>query len=265
MRFYRDIIGKVDATQQGCRGSYHEWSPQSIQSYWSACTNNPFVRHQFYPNEYWNDLLAWTAKKIFACPASIVDVGCGNGNLIDCITKTYPGATIFGVDLSEESFGPARQRFDGCNNVRFKVGSFDRLPFDDNSVDLVTCTEVLEHTFPETFTSAFTEVRRVLKKNGYFLASVPFDEKIVFVCCPACGSFFTPYQHMIFEISHKDIQRLASENGLEVVDFYESLDRSRPKSRLKRAFKALVIEGLPHLAARLFPKGGVSGFLARKH
>jgi ubiquinone/menaquinone biosynthesis C-methylase UbiE len=264
MKFYKDIIAEAETRIEGCKRLYHEWSPQSIKSYWSACTNNPFVRAQFYPSDYWEDLLEWAAKNISTPPANIVDVGCGNGNLIDCITRTYRNALIVGVDLSDESFEPARQRFDGCNNVRFKVGSLDRLPFDDNSVDLVTCTEVLEHTFPETFTCAFAEVRRVLRKSGYFLASVPFDEKIAFVCCPACRSFFTPYQHMMFEISHEDIQRLASKNGFEIVAFYQSMDLSRPNSRFKRAFKPFIIKRLPAFAARIFPKAGVSGFLARK-
>jgi len=264
MRFYKDIIADVDSLNKDSENSYHEWSPQNIEIYWNACTNNPFVRAQFYPKEYWYGLLDWAAKRISVRPSIIVDVGCGNGNLIDCIAKTYRDTSVYGVDLSEESFEPAKERFAEYKNVHFKVGSLDRLPFEDRSIDLVTCTEVLEHTFPEVFTRSFAEVKRVLKKGGYFLASVPFDEKIVFVCCPGCGSIFTPYQHMIFEISHDDIRRLLSENGLKLVEFYQSLDRSHPNNQLKRVLKPIVIKWLPRFAERIFPKAGVSGFLARK-
>src|SRR5215813_4771943 len=151
MRFYRDIIAEVDKPIKNSGTHYHEWSPQSIKLYWDICTNNTFIRKQFYPLEYWEDLLAWAAQKITTAPVTIVDVGCGSGNLIECIGKIYRDASICGVDLSEESLKPAKERFKKHRNVRFKVGSLDRLPFENGSVDVITSTEVLEHTFPETF------------------------------------------------------------------------------------------------------------------
>ena len=69
---------------------------------------------------------------------------------------------------------------------------------------------------------------------------------------------------MIFEISHDDIRRLLSDNGLELIGFYQSLDRSQPSNQFKRALKPVVIKWLPNFASRIFPKAGVSGFLARK-
>jgi ubiquinone/menaquinone biosynthesis C-methylase UbiE len=263
MRFYKDIIVDLERTEEQSNG-YHEWSVESIKRYWNICTSNSFIRAQFYPTDYWEDLLRWAAMRISVRPSAIVDVGCGNGNLIDCIAKMYRDTPIYGVDLSAESFEPAIQRFHNYKHVRFRVGSLDRLPLEDGSIDLITCTEVLEHTFPETFNRSFLEVKRVLKKNGYFLASVPFNEKINFVCCPGCGSVFTPHQHMIFEISREDIRRLLSENSLELIDYYQSLDRSQPPNLFKRLLKPIIIKWLPGFATRIFPKAGVSGFLARK-
>jgi ubiquinone/menaquinone biosynthesis C-methylase UbiE len=263
MRFYRDIIADVDKLLKTSENHYHEWSPESIKLYWNICTNNPLIRRQFYPIEYWEDLLAWAAQKITTRPLTIVDVGCGNGNLIECISKIYGDVSIYGVDLSDESLEPAEERFKEHESIQFKVGSFDRLPFDDGSIDMVTCTEVLEHTFPTTFNKSFSEVSRVLKNGGYYLASVPFDEEAIFVCCPGCGSVFTPYQHMMFEIGHDDISRLLSGKGLELIDFYQSIDRSQPINRIKRLLKPIIINWLPGIAKRIFPKAGVSGFLAR--
>ncbi len=262
MRFYRDIIAEAHKPIKNPETHYHEWSPQSIKLYWDICTNNPFIQRQFYPIEYWQDLLAWGAQKIPTTPLTIVDVGCGNGNLIECIAKIYRDAFIYGVDLSEESLKPAKKRFEKYTNIRFKVGSLDQLPFENGSIDMVTCTEVLEHTFPETFNKSFSEIGRVLKKGGYYLASIPFSEEIAFVCCPGCGSVFTPYQHMVFEINHDDISRLLSYNGLGLVDFYQSLDRTQPTNHAKRVLKSIIITWLPSIAKRIFPKAGVSGFLA---
>jgi ubiquinone/menaquinone biosynthesis C-methylase UbiE len=263
MKFYKDLIAGMDESEKGSKNHYHEWSPQSIKFYWDICTNNPFIRRQFYPKEYWEDLLGWATKKITAIPRTIVDIGCGSGNLIDCISRVYRDASIYGVDLSEDSLEPAKERFKKHENIQFKVGSLDRLPFKDDSIDLITCTEVLEHTFPETFKKSFSEVKRVLKASGYYLASVPFDEKVVFVCCPGCGSVFTPYQHMIFEISHDTITKLLAQNELHLIDFYQSLDRTQPPNKAKRVLKPILINWLPSIASRIFPKAGVSGFLAR--
>src|SRR5262245_46546362 len=141
MRFYQDIIAEVEEKEETSKTSYHKWSPQSIKFFWNVCTSNPFARAQYYPKDYWDDLLDWAAKGISIRPSIIADIGCGIGNLIDCITKTYRDASVYGVDLSEDSLEPAKQRFNRNKNICFKVGSFDRLPFEDHSIDLITCTE----------------------------------------------------------------------------------------------------------------------------
>lgn len=268
MKFDKDIVADLKGENSSTNSApfhYHDWSDQSIKFFWDIWANNSALQKQFYPIEYWKDLLAWADSKLQNKPLVITDVGCGNGNLIDCIRKLYPKASIHGVDIAEELFEPAKYRFTKDDTITFRVGSLEQLPFPDNSLDLVTCTEVLEHTFPKTFTNSFCEVRRVLKDGGHYLASVPFDEKVSFVCCPECGSVFTPYQHMIFEISRDDILDLLSKNGLELVGWYHSLDRSVPKNPVKKLAKSILIKGMPGFANRVFPKAGVSGFLSRAY
>jgi SAM-dependent methyltransferase len=50
-------------------------------------------------------------------------------------------------------------------------GPVVRLPFDDNSIDVVICTEVLEHL--TIGTPLVKEIGRILKKNGKAIISVP--------------------------------------------------------------------------------------------
>jgi ubiquinone/menaquinone biosynthesis C-methylase UbiE len=263
MNFYRDIITSTDAPQT-LKYRYHTWSPASIAAYWDACVSNPFIRGQFYPMAYWQDLLAWASDRISETPAHVVDIGCGPGNLVACARGIYRSSQIRGIDLTEESLSTARQRFKADPAISFTVGSFEALPLENDSVDLVTCTEVLDHPFPDTFAKSFSEVARILRTGGHYVASIPFDESINLVCCPECRSVFTPYQHMMFEISRSDIRNLLSQNGLELIDFYQALDRSAPANPVKRALKPLVINWIPGLAKRLFPQSGVAGFLARK-
>lgn len=270
MKFYNDIVTELDCGETLATKSersqlfhYHKWSTESIQRFWTIWTTNGALQKQFYPIEYWKDLLAWARLQIQITPSAIADVGCGNGNLIDCLVKTYPASNFTGIDVSEASLVTARSRFEHSNNIGFQVGTLTRLPLPDNSVDVVTCTEVLEHTFPETFLGSFPEVRRVLRNGGYYLASVPLSEKPSFVCCPDCGSVFTPYQHMIFEIGQSEIKELLSKNDLELVAWYQAMDRTIPTNPIKRVSKSFLLNYTPRLAKRFFPKGGVSGFLAR--
>jgi len=60
----------------------------------------------------------------------------------------------------------------------FLSGSAYSLPFNDNSFDLVVCSEVLEHL--HEYKDAIKEISRVLRPGGQFLASVPAElpEKI---------------------------------------------------------------------------------------
>ena len=264
MRFYTDIIAAEDTGES----QYHRWSEQSVQSFWKLWTSNPFLKRQFYPLTYWQDLLAWAKQRLPETPSVVVDVGCGNGNLVVCLQEAFGKATIVGVDLTEESLTGARQRFQQEPNVSFQVGSLTALPFSNGTVDLVTCTEVLEHTFPDVFAHSFAEVSRVLKVGGYYLASVPFNEPAYFVCCPGCHEVFTPYQHMNFEITYDDIRNRLTATGLELVAFFTPADQSPSRSAatgtLKRVLKPILLRQFPALAARLFPKAGVTGFFARK-
>jgi ubiquinone/menaquinone biosynthesis C-methylase UbiE len=269
MKFYKDIVDELDGAQQLSGKSaqypfhYHSWSTESIIRFWTIWTTNGALKNQFYPIEYWQDLLEWARSRIRGAPSVIADVGCGNGNLIDCLLKVYPHSRMTGIDMSEESLVTARSRFGKFKNIGFQVGSLIKLPFPDNSLDLLTCTEVLEHSVPESFFGSFSEVRRVLRNGGYYLASIPLGEKPSFVCCPDCGSVYTPYQHMVFDIAQTEVKELLSEHRLELIAWYQAIDRTVPTNVFKKWGKSFLINRMPRLAKRLFPKAGVSGFLAR--
>ena len=60
---------------------------------------------------------------------------------------------------------------DNGENIDF-VGNAEDLPFSDNSVDLIICQEVLEHT--QNFNKVLSEMYRVLKPKGQLYLQVPF-------------------------------------------------------------------------------------------
>ena len=113
----------------------------------------------------------------------MLDVGCGEGRHIFGIMQEHPEMKCIGLDMDNDSLHKAEEGyeyFQSISNVGadFLKGSAYSLPFLDNSLDLVVCSEVLEHL--HQYNDAVKEIHRVLKPGGKFYASVPasWPEKI---------------------------------------------------------------------------------------
>ena len=111
-------------------------------------------------------------------PDSILDVGCGAGHVIKLIKEKDRNAKVVGMDIDNNALNEAK-----ANNidVEFIFGDIYSLPFDDNSFDLVICSEVLEHLNKPTI--AMNELTRVASK--FLFLSVP-HEPLFWAC-----NFFT--------------------------------------------------------------------------
>ena len=97
---------------------------------------------------------------------ALLDVGCGTGFLIDILTK-QKAARYCGVDLSDEMIRVANDK--AIPGAEFLVGSADKLPYPDESFDIVTCSQSFHHyPYPE---KAMQEARRVLKSGGLYILS----------------------------------------------------------------------------------------------
>jgi SAM-dependent methyltransferase len=94
----------------------------------------------------------------------ILDVGCGTGANL-AMLKRYGDAE--GVDVSQEAVDFCYRR--GLTHVRRSAA--ESLPYADNSFDLVTALDVLEHLDDDA--AALNEMRRVLRPEGYALLFVP--------------------------------------------------------------------------------------------
>jgi SAM-dependent methyltransferase len=95
-----------------------------------------------------------------------LEVGCGEGgnlaNLMrDEISRRHIGPAIYGLDLFERKVVFASRQ---VPSARFVCGDALRLPFADQSVDLVLCRDVLHHV--DDADQAVRELRRVIKPGG---------------------------------------------------------------------------------------------------
>ena len=89
-------------------------------------------------------------------PATVLDAGCGEGRTSEVIRLSGP--RVVGLELEIDALLKAPRSVEG---LRFVAGSVYDLPFPDDSFDVVTCTEVLEHlTDPDAALSELVRVAR---------------------------------------------------------------------------------------------------------
>lgn len=98
----------------------------------------------------------------------VLDVGCGTGTLALLIKSLRPGARVTALDADEEILQLARRKAAG-QEIDFRHGYADKLPFEDGTFDIVVSSLVFHHLKPATKKAAFREIRRVLRPAGVFL------------------------------------------------------------------------------------------------
>ena len=127
-------------------------------------STNPIVRRLM--RSFERDLDELLAR---AGPSSVLDVGCGEGVLVQRWAQTLGAqARIVGVDLEEESLqaGWARRTEP---NLSFQITRGSELPFAAGEFDLASAIEVLEHVPDPELT--LSEMARCAR--GHLLVSVP--------------------------------------------------------------------------------------------
>lgn len=93
---------------------------------------------------------------------NVLLVGCGSGDDM----SLDPSA--FGIDLSLQSLRNTKTRF---NSSRVAQGDAQALPFAGNTLDLVICSEVIEHLPNRDL--FFSEAYRILRYDGVLILTTP--------------------------------------------------------------------------------------------
>lgn len=95
---------------------------------------------------------------------AILDVGCGAGFLSNALAMNTD-FKVTGVDLSQESLDVAG-RYDRSSRVSYLKADAYSLPFADQSFDVVTAMDFLEHV--DDPARVILEISRVLRPGGVF-------------------------------------------------------------------------------------------------
>src|SRR5215210_3017936 len=141
----------------------------------------------------------------------VLDLGCGAGRFVAALREA--GADAVGVDVAEAALERARAVAPEADlRLLEPDGS---IPLEHGSVDLVWCSEVLEHVADAGH--LLLEARRVLRPSGRLLVTVPFHGRVKAALVGALrfDAHFDPLgQHLRF-FTRSSLARTLEATGFE--------------------------------------------------
>jgi len=127
----------------------------------------PNTKVDFKVVQYYLAIYAFAAE--FVQGKVVLDAACGSGYGSSYLSDRGARAVV-GGDIVVEAVGAARKAY-GRNGVGFMVIDVTRLPFADDSLEVIVSLETIEHL--QRYEDYLGECRRVLKEGGIFICSTP--------------------------------------------------------------------------------------------
>jgi ubiquinone/menaquinone biosynthesis C-methylase UbiE len=98
-------------------------------------------------------------------PKSIIDIGCGNGEFLIWIRNRIPKCSTAGLDFASTSVSDPEITF---------YGTYAHIiPIEDQSVEMLTSFDFLEHLFPEEVPDVLREFERVT--TDFFIFKIAYQ------------------------------------------------------------------------------------------
>lgn len=148
--------------------------------------------------------------------ATILDVGCGPGDLAVQLAARLPEARIVGLDRSPNMVALAGHQASAGGRLRFVLGDAADLPFEAGTFDIVVSTLSLHHwAAPD---ACFAEIGRVLRPGGLALV---YDLRLLTVASDgvaaiAAAAGLAPDELRLERLGGSALDRLIARFRLEV-------------------------------------------------
>jgi len=98
---------------------------------------------------------------------SVLEIGCGTGNLTLLAKRMHPAANVVGLDPDPAALARARRKAARKGlSVGLDLGFAQELPYPDAWFDLVLSAFMFHHLGPDEKRGSLREARRVLKPGG---------------------------------------------------------------------------------------------------
>jgi methionine biosynthesis protein MetW len=169
-----------------------------------------------------------------------LDVGCGDGNLIDIAQEKV--SAIYGCDISESAVRAAKIK--GIIAICVDV-NFGYLPYRNESFDSITCIEVIEHVLDPL--NLFKELYRILNVQGELLVTTPnirYFRHLSTLLFKGTFPFTTTDSHVwggghLHYFTRKDLTYLLQMAGFNKIQFFINYRQFTKSKKRKLANKLL--------------------------
>jgi 2-polyprenyl-3-methyl-5-hydroxy-6-metoxy-1,4-benzoquinol methylase len=105
-------------------------------------------------------------------PLVIMEYGCAYGYYLQMLKFINPGHKVYGIDIALDAVNYAKDKL-GEDRI-FWQSCGEKIPLPDDSVNLISCFEMVEHIADNTvLINMFKECNRLLKRDGYMFIKTP--------------------------------------------------------------------------------------------
>lgn len=131
----------------------------------------------------------------------VLDIGCATGNYLETFSQQS-----YGIDISKPNIDVCKKK--GLN-VKY-VDINKKLPFSNNTFDVVFCSHVLEHV--DSPLNLLREMNRVLKSKGSVIIGLPVEFSLVRIFR---SHYFKGHKGHIYAFSPDNMKRLFEYSGFQ--------------------------------------------------
>ena len=162
----------------------------------------------------------------------VLDVGCGGAWVAEHLTPK--GIKVISMDISHRNPVEALKRFPGENHAALVADVFN-LPLQDNSLDVIIASEIIEHVYdPKLF---LTALLKKLKPEGTLLLVTPYNEKLTYHLCIHCNRP-TPANAHLHTLNEKTLPGFLPDEPVVLSTMHFS-NKVLTKARIYSLFKFL--------------------------
>lgn len=124
---------------------------------------------QFSDAPWWQESQRALIEHVPARVTRFLDIGTGDGRLIDLVRRERPGATAVGLDFSPPMLAAAARRFAGVTGVELVGHDLTQALPPLGTFDLVVSAFAIHHLEDARKRSLYREVHELLRPGGQFL------------------------------------------------------------------------------------------------
>ncbi len=155
---------------------------------------------------YAEHLIRYQAAQDLVKDKVVLDIASGSGYGTQLLAKH--AAKVYGVDIDEDTVEYAKKHY-GAENIIYKVGDGERIPLEDNSVDVVVTFETIEHI--KNYEQFIAEINRVLVPDGLAIVSTPNDLE-----------FAEGNHYHLHEFTYKELVALLQKSFKNIDSYYQA-------------------------------------------